>query len=56
MEPGKLVSRSEADGRLREDIFVSVIGGGMGVNGYAIGTPEGVRVGCAIELLTQKEH
>ena len=55
MEPGKLVSRIEADSRWKEGIFLGVIGGGLGVNNYAIGTPEGVRAGRAIKLLPQEE-
>ena len=55
MEPGKLVSRIESDSRWKEGIFLGVIGGGLGANNYAIGTPEGVKAGRAIKLVPQEE-
>ena len=57
MPVGKLESRAGADSRWREGVFLGPFHkSGAGANDYAIGTPGGVEMASAIELVPKGEE
>ena len=53
MSAGKHVSRISAESRWQEGIFLGILGGGVGVSDYAIGTPDGVQAARAIKMVPE---